>query len=201
VKCGANLDLRGWDSNGSARQIARELWENGSHGPSYRRVVELCGLDPDAILAERDARPLPVPVIDRRLSRALDDSAVDARHMGQDAVREENLLFGLLRSGELPLLYFTQQSGMDRDRFYADVKSRVGAVEELAERASFPLHTDAQQLVDAAVALAAQRRKTEVYTLHLLYVLIADEQGIAARLLAQYGGSATRLREELKRAI
>jgi|JI6StandDraft_1071083.scaffolds.fasta_scaffold00508_16 hypothetical protein len=201
VKCGANLDLRGWDSNGTARQMARELWENGSHGPSYRRVVELCGLDPDAILAERDATPLPIPVIAARMARDLEAAAVDARVMGQHDVRPENLLFGMLRGGGLPLLYFTQQSDMDHDRFYADVKSRVDAVVTGDTEAPLPMHEDAQQLIDAAVALASRRRTETVNALHLLSVLLNDEQGVAARLLAKFGGSAARLREALERAI
>ncbi|MDQ6611660.1 MAG: hypothetical protein M3Y64_04445 [Gemmatimonadota bacterium] len=65
VKCGANLDLRAPGQRQSPREMARELFENGSHGPAYRRIVELCGLDADAILAgltpQQQSQPQPQP--------------------------------------------------------------------------------------------------------------------------------------------
>lgn len=61
VRCGANLDLRGWHPEESAREIARGMFEQMSQDADRRRIVELCGMDPDAILAERDARPETPP--------------------------------------------------------------------------------------------------------------------------------------------
>ena len=57
VRCGVDLDLRGWQPNQSAREIAREMLQHFPEDQDRRRIVELVGLDPDAILAERDARP------------------------------------------------------------------------------------------------------------------------------------------------
>ncbi len=57
VRCGANLDLRGWRPQQSAREIARNMFETASQNADCRRIVELCGMDPDAIAAEIDARP------------------------------------------------------------------------------------------------------------------------------------------------
>jgi hypothetical protein len=59
---GADLDLRGWKPNQSAREIAREMFEQFPEDRDRRRIVELCGMDPDAVLAEGDARPEAPPV-------------------------------------------------------------------------------------------------------------------------------------------
>jgi len=54
VRAGADLDIHEGNSNGTARDVARTMWLNGSHGSAYRRIVELCGLDANAIRAESD---------------------------------------------------------------------------------------------------------------------------------------------------
>ena len=57
VRCGADLDLRGWMPSQSAREMARDMFEVDAANEVRRRIVEICGMNPDAILAERDARP------------------------------------------------------------------------------------------------------------------------------------------------
>ena len=46
VRCGANLDLRGWHPNQSARELAREMFKDNSTNGDRRRIVELCRLVP-----------------------------------------------------------------------------------------------------------------------------------------------------------
>jgi len=43
LRCGADPDLRGFHPDSSAREIARELYEQQSDNPSRRRIVELIG--------------------------------------------------------------------------------------------------------------------------------------------------------------
>jgi hypothetical protein len=63
VRCGADLDLRGWHPDHTARELARLYFEQMPENADRRRIVTLCGMDPDAVLAERDARPAPPPEI------------------------------------------------------------------------------------------------------------------------------------------
>ncbi len=201
VRAGADLDIHEGNSNGTARDMARTMLVNGSHGPSYRRIVELCGLDPDAILAARDAEPFPVPDIAPTLKIALDLASDDARRQGQLDVRPENLLVGLVRGGGLPLMFFTQSSKMERERFHEAFKERVSPGGALLEQESLPMHPDANGVLNAAIASATARRRDAVTGLHLLYALVSDEHGIAATLLARFGSSATQMREALEKAI
>ena len=60
------------------------------------------------------------------------------------------------------------------------------------------MHGDARTAVEAAVALAADRRADAVYELHLLHALTRDGQGPVARLLARYGLSAAAVNAELE---
>ena len=201
VRCGADLDLKGWRPQHSAREIAREMLEHMPHDAQRRRIAELCGLDPDAILAERDARPVPPPHVEPKLREALDLAADDAFRLGQSAVGPENLLFGLLRGGGLPLQYFTRVSRMDRERFHADAADRLRLAQDRLERTELPLRTEAQAAVQAANTAATERRRQLVQGLHLLYALLRAEDGAAAGLLARYGGSAATVVAELEKAM
>ena len=49
VRCGADLGLQGWHPQQSAREMAREMFKSMSQNADRRRIVELCGLDPNAI--------------------------------------------------------------------------------------------------------------------------------------------------------
>ncbi len=201
VRAGADLDIHEGNSNGTARDMARTLWLNGSHGPDYRRIVELCGLNADAIRGERDAAPLPAPTIAAKLQEALDLAADDAFANGATEVLPEHLLFGLFRAGGLPVLYFTASKGLDRERFHASLEARVRSGRERHASMTLPLHLGARELVEAAVALAATRRRNQVNGLHLLYVLTGMASGSVGELLGQFGSSAESLLAELEKVM
>ncbi|MGH7551804.1 MAG: hypothetical protein ACREMQ_02100, partial [Longimicrobiales bacterium] len=201
VRCGANLDLRGWRPNQSARELARSMFEDVSQDAERRRIVELCEMDPDAILAERDARPVQPPNVEPKLQEALELAGDDAFRLGQSDIRPENLLFGLLRTGGLPVMFFTRALKMDLDRFRADTKDRVRPTDDRVDHPSLPLHPDAHELVQAAIAVATEHRRETVSGHHLLYALTQADHGAVADLLAHYGSSAAMLNAELKREL
>lgn len=201
VRCGADLDLRGWRPRQSARELAREMFENVSQDADHRRILELCGMDPDAILTERDTRPVHPPGVEPKLQEALALASDDACRLGQSEIRPENLLFGLLRSGGLPLMFVTKVSRMDLDRFRADVRDRVRPVADRVGGPALPLHADAQAAIQAAIAIAGERRREAAHGLHLLYALTQAEEGAVADLLAHYGSSAAIVNAALKGAL
>ncbi len=201
LRCGADPDLKGWRPHQSAREIARELFEQAPDIADRRRIVELCGMDPDAILAERDARPVNPPGVDPKLQEALELAGDDAFRLGQSDIRPENLLFGLLRCGGPWLMFFTKMSPMELDRFRADVSDRVRSIEDRVDRPRLPLHPDAQATIQAAIAIATERRRETVHGLHLLYALTQADHGAVADLLTHYGSSAAMVNAELEGAL
>jgi ATP-dependent Clp protease ATP-binding subunit ClpA len=177
------------------------VFENVSQDANRRRIAELCGMDPDVILAERDARPVNPPVVEPKLQEALEFAGDDASRLGQSDIRPENLLFALLRSGGLPLMFFTKVSRMDLDRFRADVWDRVRPIEDRLSRPKLPLNPDAHATIQAAITIATERRRETVGGHHLLYALTRTGDGVAADLLAHYGSSAAIVNAELERAL
>ncbi len=201
VRCGADLDLKGSRPDQSARAIAREMFEQAPQNADYRRIVELCGMDPDAVLAERDARPVNPPGVDPRLQQALELAGDDAFRLGQRDIRPENLFFGLLRNGGLQLMHFTKVTLQELDRFRADVRDRVRPTEDRVQRPHLLMDADAQAVIQAAIAIATERRREWVHGLHLLYTLTQANHGVVAELLKHYGSSALVVNAELERHL
>jgi hypothetical protein len=201
LRCGADPDLKGSHPNQSAREIARELFEQDPRIAKRRRIVELCGMDPEAILAERDARPVTPPAIGREVQEALELAADDASRLGQTDIRAENLLFGLLRADRMGRMFFMGVSRMDVDRFRAGMADRLRPAADRLERRELALHPEAQAAIDEASAIAAARRRATVEGYHLLYALTRAGRGLVCDVLARYGSSAEALNKELEKAV
>lgn len=157
-------------------------------------------MDPDTILAERDAWPVPPPGVEG-LRTALQLAQHDAAQLGQPDVRPANLLVGLLRDGGPPLHFLKDVGGLDVGRFRADLADRVAGTRDGVGSPELPMHADADAALTAAIALATERRAETVNALHLLHALTRSGHGAVAELLARYGVSATTLSSMLARGL
>jgi len=201
VRCGANLDLKGYRPTQSARELAAELFADAPEDANRRRIVELLGLDPEAILAARAAQAPTPPGFSGTLEDAVELAGDDAFRLGQSDIRPENLLFGLLRIDGPARACFTQKGGIDVDRFGADQLSRLQPKEERVDRPKLPFDPESQAAIQAAITIATERKRDVVYDSDLLYALTKAEHGAVADLLARYGSSAAMLNERLKSAL
>jgi len=179
--------------------MARSNFENAPQHADYRRIVALCGMDPDAILAERDAREVK-PVLDPKLEEVLQLAADDAFRLGQSEIGPENLFFGLMRGG-MTQLFTRRMSLQDLERFYADQGNRLRANQDRGERPRLALNAEAQATMQLAIALAVERRREWVDMYYLMHAVTRAGDGAAAGLLSRYGSSAATLTAELERAL
>jgi hypothetical protein len=200
VRCGADLDLRGRRPNQSARENARSLFESMPGDAGRRRIVALCGMDPDAILAERDARPTPRPALLPMTESALALAMDDAVRLGQPGVGAENLLIGLMRADAAPL-HFLVVAGIDLARFRSELADRLRPVEDRVIARDLPMNADAQAAVDGAVAVATERREDVVNPLHLLLALTRFGEAPAVALLERYGADTAAMNVEIERSL
>ncbi|MCC6245752.1 MAG: Clp protease N-terminal domain-containing protein [Gemmatimonadaceae bacterium] len=201
LRCGASLDVAG-SYNGSARDMARSMIENGptSQSPTYRRIAELCGLDPDAILAARGASKAPTPALLPWVHDAFALAADDARRVGQTTVGPENLFFGLLGAADY-LAGFLIKAGFDLRRFRRDFADRIQSRVDRGTPAKAPMHAEGDAVIAAALSHATEKRSDVLGGHHVLLALLRDERGPVATLLGKYGTDNTKLREELARVM
>jgi hypothetical protein len=197
VRGGADLDVRGWHPDVTPREAAREMLEMFPHEPGRRRIAIACGLDPDSILAELATKPVPPPGVHPDLRSAMELAGDDAARLGQSDIGPENVLFGMLRSNGQGQMYFTRVSGMDLERFVADFKDRLLPREDRIACEPLPLRADSQDLMRMAIASATERRREVVNSTNLLYAMTKSGQGVAAELLARYGGDVGLMNERL----
>ena len=197
VRSGADLDLRGSSPNMTTRELARYMVEQSPGNAEYRRIAELCDIDPAAVLAT----PAPPPGIDRALQQALALAQDDAARQQQPAVEPVNLLIGLLRAGGPPLYFLKGIGRMNVDAFHADFAERLAPKLEIAAQSHLPMDATAQDALRAAIDYAAQRRRDEVGGLHLLRALTQDENGQVGQLLRNYGVDVMRVATQLDKAL
>ena len=196
VRCGADLDLRG-AYNGSAREMARSMLESQPASDAYRRIAQLCGLDVDAVLAARETRPPVTPTFASQLERVLALATDDAHRCGSEVVTPEHVMFGMLRDGFPAVRAIVDHSGLDRDRFRADVAERVGHGMDTLVDSPLPYSTDVQIALDAAIALAMRNRRDRVYSQHLLVALLDVANNDVEATIVRYGGNVAGARDFL----
>jgi hypothetical protein len=186
VRAGADLDLRGPSMNDSARDSARSRFEQSPEDARARRMLVLCGLDPEAVLAERNARPAPTPEPIPGLKKAIALAGDDAAREGQGEVRPENLFIGMMRAWESPV-YLLHEMKVDVRRFRAALADRLAPSDDGAGIPELPLDAEAQVAMEEAIALATERRRGELTDFHLLDALTRVADGPVGRLLASLG--------------
>ena len=195
VRGGADLDIRGWRPEESARELARELLSQNPGESRRRRVAELCDLDVEALVVELEARPPRPPVLHPSIETALDLASDDARRLGRSEVDVDNLLFGMLRSDDRSDITrtFTHLSDMDVDRFRDDLADRLRAPDDRMAGERLSLRAESQTVIDATAIRAVERREELVTLFDVLRELLRDESGPARELLRRYGGDASKL--------
>jgi hypothetical protein len=200
IRCGADLDLDGVGpgTQESARKTARwMLLHSVPVTDVNRRIARLCGLDPDAIIAEHAAAPAKEPEFDPRLEEWLRHAGDDAFRLNQPEITPENLLIALLRFGATQT--FTMHMSLDvQERFYSDLKSRLAPGDDPVERPKIPLSGATQQIIQLAISDAKERRREWVGVQGLEFALLHDVEGPAAALLQRYGLDINVVRAEME---
>ena len=90
---------------------------------------------------------------------------------------------------------------MDLGRLRLNMADRMLRRGDQVAHSELPMRADAQAAIDAAVALATERRHYEVHGVHLLAALVQDERGPAAKLLTQHGVDVQAVAQRLKGAF
>jgi ATP-dependent Clp protease ATP-binding subunit ClpA len=81
------------------------------------------------------------------------------------------------------------------------VWERVNVNDTIVDRPKLPLNPASQAMIKAAIAIATEKRRETLQGLHLLYVLLQDEHGPLAEMLAHYGSNVATLKDKMESSL
>ena len=195
LRCGASLDVVGYRPESTPRQMARDYFQ--PNNPDSHRVLELCGGDPAALIAELDARPAPEPQLTKRVRKVLEVAGDDAARRHETQIAPGNILVGMLRVAHAMPIQIGGTAGVDGERLRAALEGRLLAEDDLIPREPLLLDATSQGFIARAVARVRERKIEQVMPHHLLFAMLEPDDGEAARFFASCGGDVSTLRRML----
>ena len=145
------------------------------------------------------------------------DAVEEARELGHDSVGDDDILLGILRTGEgvaaeaLSSLDVTVESArQESDLMLSDALSSVGiSLEDIRREAGeafdmsipegrrIPFSPGAKKVLEQALKEALQLRDNYIGTEHILLGIMRNEDGTAVRMLGRLGVSTGALEERV----
>lgn len=194
LRWGASLDIVGYRPELTPRQMARDYFQ--PNNPDSHRVLQLCGGDPAAVIAELDARPAPEPQLTGRLQKVLEAAGDDAARRQQTEIAPVNILVGMFRvphAMPVPM----GAGGVDGERLRAALEGRLLPPDDRIPRGPLLLDAASQAFIARTIALVREQKMVDVMPHHLLYAMIEPEDGEVARFFASCGADVSTLRRML----
>lgn len=194
---GASLDVRGWRPNMTGREMATEYHGNRPDDAEGRRIIELCGFNPDDVYREADAtRPAPEPA--KHLVEIHSFARQDAIARDQKEVQPENFFVAVLREGSSMMLQPLAQGGADVARLRATYEDRIAAPLK-APVEPLPNSQALNDIYHAAAADSVSSRSSTVMAFQAMASLLATEAGAVQDAIRAAGGDVTKVRAVYER--
>ncbi|KLU61496.1 negative regulator of genetic competence ClpC/MecB [Peptococcaceae bacterium CEB3] len=115
----------------------------------------------------------------------------EAKRMGHQVVGTEHLLLGLVREGDGIAAKALVATGVDPEKIRSQIEQLVGTGEPLSGQVAFTPRV--KRVLELANEAAQRQGVNYVGTEHLLFGLIMEGEGIAARVLANLGVNPDRI--------
>ena len=126
------------------------------------------------------------------LTRSLQNARSEAHRLGSAYVGTEHLLLGVLNEPACVALLSAAQIDVERCRTDALEQSKRGRPDTPADQ--LPYTTTAKEAFEVAIREAARSDAPAVASQHLVLGLVADQRGIASRVLTARGATLAQLR-------
>jgi ATP-dependent Clp protease ATP-binding subunit ClpA len=175
--------------------MARDYFQ--PNNPDSRRVLELCGGDPAALIAELDARPAPEPQLTERVKKVLELAGDDAARRRETQIAPGNILVGMFRVPHVLPMHIVGTAGIDGERFRGALEGRLLAEDDVIPHEPLLLDATSQGFIARAVARVHERKVEHVMPHDLLFAMLEPDDGEAATFFASCGGDVSTLRRML----
>jgi Clp amino terminal domain, pathogenicity island component/UvrB/uvrC motif len=124
----------------------------------------------------------------------------EARALRHNYIGTEHLLLGLIREEEGIAAHVLKGLGVSLEEARAQVARIIGQGEELAT-GQIPFTPRAKRVLEHALREALSLGDGYIGTEHVLLGLVREHEGIAARILIDYGAPPDRVRDEVIRLL
>jgi len=125
---------------------------------------------------------------------------VEARTLKHDYIGTEHILLGLLREREGLAARVLESAGVTAEAARVAVVRTVGSGEEMS-RGQIPFTPRAKEVLARALRESAGLGHNYIGTEHILLALVAGGEGVAVRVLLDFGADEQRIRAEVMRIV
>lgn len=122
----------------------------------------------------------------------------EVQRLGHEYIGTEHLLLGLISEAHSTAVLVLQNMAVDRARIRAEIEKLVKGNSPVVPVGYLPFTPRAKKALELALLEAHQLQHNYIGTEHLLLGLIAEGEGIAARVLTTLGVTLERTREEIR---
>ncbi len=136
-----------------------------------------------------------------RVRRVMFLAREEAARLHHDYIGTEHLLLGIIREGEGLAATILSNLGLDLDVVRRTIENMVPASSGSVTIGEIPFTPRAKHVLELSVDEAKLLGHNYVGTEHLLLGLIREGEGIAARVLVEFGADKRRVREETLRLL
>ncbi len=125
----------------------------------------------------------------------------DARTLKHNYIGTEHILLGLLREEEGLAARVLESLDITVERVRAQVVRIVGSGEEVVTSGQIPFTPRAKKILELALREALILDHNYIGTEHILLGLARESEGVAARVLLDFGAASERIRKEVIRML
>jgi ATP-dependent Clp protease ATP-binding subunit ClpC len=136
-----------------------------------------------------------------RVRRVMFLAREEAARLHHDYIGTEHLLLGIVREGEGLAATIVTNLGIDLDVIRRTIESMVPSSSGSVTIGEIPFTPRAKRVLELSVEEAKNLQHNYVGTEHLLLGLIREGEGIAARVLLEFGADFKRVKDEVVRLI
>jgi ATP-dependent Clp protease ATP-binding subunit ClpC len=137
----------------------------------------------------------------QRVRKVLFLARDEAGRLQHDYIGTEHLLLGVIREGEGVAANVLRRLNIDFDRLQKAVEDSVTAPMGPVSIGEIPFTPRAKKVLELSIDEARLHNHNYVGTEHLLLALIREGEGVAARVLAEFGADHEKVKREVMKSL
>ncbi|MBM3837873.1 MAG: hypothetical protein FJ398_07885 [Verrucomicrobia bacterium] len=132
-----------------------------------------------------------------RVQQVLEMARKEAERFNHNFIGTEHVLLGLIKLGQGVAVNVLRQAGLDLEKVRTEVEALVGTGPDQKTVGSIPYTPRVKKVLSLAAKEAKALHHTYVGTEHLLLGLLAEGDGVAARVLQNMGVDTDQTRKRI----